>query len=108
MFFHPRGKTIVASTNNGVAAGTVAWDVDSKKELWRHDWAAQSDTRDGENLIGTGPPGKLRLRYPRTPNERDGIQLPGPGDYAGVTADGRHVVTHNNNGTVYVLRLAAE
>jgi WD40 repeat protein len=64
---------------------------------------------DGRTCIGVRRDGvSTRLALWDWPSRRLRTELPFPGEVAAlqITADGRHVLTGNLNGTVYVLRLA--
>jgi WD40 repeat protein len=61
---------------------------------------------DGKTLLSSGWDGKLILWNPATGQKRREWQLPGMIREACFAPDGRHVITSNGNGTVYILRLA--
>jgi WD40 repeat protein len=61
---------------------------------------------DGRKLVSTHFDGWVIVWDASTGERRDGWQLPGPVYGVALATDGRHVVTANGNGTVYVLRLA--
>jgi serine/threonine-protein kinase len=98
-----------------IAAGGSSvrlWDSVEKKELP----AVRSLTSfnavsglaftHGPGLVAVTPDGQI-IFWPQFPSDRNvGVLLPGGIRSAVVASDGRHLLTANANGTVYIIRLA--
>lgn len=111
--FHPEGKTI-ASVGDAPNASLYLWDFASGREVIH-------PIHDANTLsVAYGPTGKLlatghsdaRLRLWEPLGEARRLRTWGPGAFgfavhqAAFTPEGRHLVTANANGMLYVLRLA--
>ena len=60
----------------------------------------------GPALVAVTPDGQI-IHWPHLPSDKHvALALPGSVRAAVVASDGRHVITANTNGTVYVFRLS--
>jgi WD40 repeat protein/anti-sigma factor RsiW len=106
VIFAPDGKRLFGSFLADPNRGFVVWDVETRKEVWQE--AGQSAlalSPDGKILVTCTFFGALRVLDSRTRIELRQWKVPGEVRAATFTGDGRHLVTLNANGTVYVLRL---
>jgi WD40 repeat protein/tRNA A-37 threonylcarbamoyl transferase component Bud32 len=114
--FRPDGEALAA----GMTDGTLRlWNTDPKKEkepprrLPGHPGASIASLAyriDGRVLASAAPDGTVRLWDPQAGKETEVLRIgPAQGVINQVVCapDGRHVVTANSNGTVYILRLSS-
>jgi WD40 repeat protein/serine/threonine protein kinase len=108
--FSPDGKRAVAWNRTTADRNLRLWELTGerepielpKQEHWVN-WAAFSP--DGKSLVSLDAAGRILLWdwfYQRPVWE---CQLPGMANRIDFAADGKHLVTSNANGTVYILRL---
>src|SRR5262249_777241 len=110
--FSPDGRTIAA----GTYYTCQVWDARTgKTALTPASSAPLAYSPDGALLAGRGASGgRLSARFAlslwdsQTGRSRNQWQLPGRFDAVAFAPDGRHVVTGNVNGTLYVFRLAPQ
>lgn len=100
----PDGKTLALGTVNGVEF----WDLSDGKPRWRApaeggDTVSVAYSPDGQRLVSAGR--DLIVWDAATGRKLREWKLPGPVRWAAFAPDGRHLITVNGNGTVYVLRL---
>lgn len=105
VYFHPNGKQLVGSVAEQYGNACLAWDVESRQELWQVPKAAAGFSPDGKRLLVRSKPNLLAMLDSATQDERRRWELPGGVTAASFAPDGRHIITRNANGTVYVLRV---
>jgi len=109
VFFQPNGKQLIGnSTVGGYNASIETWEVATQKHLsTKRNWVGQAFSPDSKQLIINHlNKGELAIVDSLTQDQRRHWNLSGATYTATFTSDGRHMVTRNLNGTVYVFRLA--
>jgi serine/threonine protein kinase/WD40 repeat protein len=105
--FAPKGKLLAC----GSSRFTQLWDLSGPepkvqaKFLMSGSGISVSFSPAGDRLVVATNTGKLIVWDVSTEKEWWQCQLPGFADKVRITPDGRHVVTVNSNGTIYILRL---
>jgi WD40 repeat protein len=107
--FAPAGKTLLCAT---AQSGLAAWDVSGPESQRRSVPAVEAGATsvcfrpDGRQFAWADRRGEVVLWDLATSAAARRWRLPGIVDRVFMTADARHLLMHNSNGTVYVVRLA--
>jgi WD40 repeat protein len=107
MAFSPDGRFLVPTSQ--YFGPLRAWEVNTGKEERQFDpgpWGCAAFGPDGVTLASGSRTGQLVLWEFATGEKRREWQLPGWIYSVAFAADGRHLVTGNSNGTIYVFRLS--
>jgi WD40 repeat protein len=110
----PDGRMLLTTTWERNSSGTklVAklWDLPAGKERGRLPVASAMSpvftfAPDGLTLASASGEGRLILWETATIHKRHEMEMPGPVSGLAFLPEGRHLLTSNGNGTLYVLRL---
>ena len=108
MAFSPDGRFLVPTSH--YYGPLRAWDVNTGKGDRQFDpgpWGCAAFSPDGGTVASGNRTGQMVLWEFATGEKRQEWQLPGWIYSVAFAADGRHLVTGNGNGTIYVFRVPA-
>ncbi len=122
--FSPVGQEIAVSQGRlrpvhggeGVKGQVTVWDLATRKQKTTytmptegrgHEEASLAFAPDGQSIFSVGKHHLKTVIQRFGPNRSRKWQFPWPVNALALTPDGRHLVTANGNGTLYVLRIGA-